>query len=114
MGSGDPFGNEATQEVAFGMGGIRTAGDLVMRMQLSGGLKIEAAKKYVAEKLGVTTVELSDCSVIREIRKNLGLGYPMPDPGATKGIGAKIRIAELLGQKINSVEQFKKKTGLHY
>lgn len=114
MGSGDPFGNEATQEVASGMGGIRTAGDLVMRMQLSRGLKIEAAKKYVAEKLGVAMAELSDCSVMREVRQNLGLGYPMPDPGAAKGIGAKIRIAEIMGLKINSVEQFKKKTGLHY
>ncbi|HED24841.1 MAG TPA: hypothetical protein ENN91_06925 [Firmicutes bacterium] len=113
MGSGDPFGNEATQEVAFGMGGIRSAGDLVMRMELSRGLKIEEAKRYVAEKIGVTIPELSDCTVMRDIRKDLGLGYPMPDPGAAKGIAAKFRIAELLGLKINSVEQFKKKTGLY-
>jgi hypothetical protein len=33
-------------------------------------------------------------------------------PGVAKGMAAKFRIAELLDIKINSVEQFKKKTGL--
>ncbi len=112
MGSGDPFGNEATQEVAVGMGGIRSAGDLVLRMQLSRGMKIGQAKEYVAGKLGVKPPELGDCSVMREIRQDLDIGYPMPDPGAAKGIAAKIRIADLLGITINSVEQFKKRSGL--
>ncbi len=94
------------------MSGIRTAGDLVLRMQLARGMKLEPAKQYVAEKLGVTPFELSDCSLMREIRKSLDLGYPMPEPGAAKGIEAKIRIAHVLGIKINSVEQFKRKTGL--
>ena len=112
MGSGDPFGNEATQEVAVGMGGIRSAGDLVLRMQLAHGMKIDAAKEYVANKLAVTPVGLADCAVMREIRQALDIGYPMPDPGAAKGIEAKIRIAAVLGIEINSVEQFKRKTGL--
>ncbi len=94
------------------MGGIRTAGDLVLRMQLSRGMKIDQAKAYVAEKLGVTPFDLSDCSVLRDLRQSLDIGYPMPDPGAAKGIEAKIRIAKLLGIKINSVEQFKRRTGL--
>ena len=94
------------------MGGIRTAGDLVLRMQLTRGLKIDQAKAYVAEKLGVTPFELSDCSVMRDLRQALDIGYPMPDPGAAKGIEAKIKIARLLGIKINSVEKFKKRTGL--
>jgi len=94
-----------------GMGGIRTAGDLVLRMQLTRGLKIDQAKAYVAEKLGVTPFDLSDCSVMRELRQSLDIGYPMPDPGAAKGIEAKIKIARLLGIKINSVEQFRKRTG---
>jgi hypothetical protein len=94
------------------MGGIRTAGDLVFRMQLSRGMKLNQAKQYVAKKLGVTPFELSDCSIMREIRQFRDLGYPMPDPGAAKGIEAKIRIAGALDIKINSVEQFKKKTGL--
>jgi hypothetical protein len=94
------------------MGGIRTAGDLVLRMQLARGLKIDQAKDYVAAKLGVTPFNLSDCSVMRELRQSLDIGYPMPDPGAAKGIEAKIRIAALLGIRINSVERFKAKTGL--
>jgi len=112
VGSGDPFGNEATQEVAVGMGGIRTAGDLVLRLQLAKGMKITEAKKYVAQKLGITPFELSDCSIMREIREELDIGYPMPNHGAAKGIEAKIRIASVLGIKINSVERFKRKTDL--
>jgi dimethylamine---corrinoid protein Co-methyltransferase len=34
---------------ASGMGGIRTAGDLVARMQLSRKMRLNDAKKYVAE-----------------------------------------------------------------
>ena len=83
-----------------------------MRMQLTRGMKINQAKKYIADKLGVTAVELADCSVMREIRQDLDIGYPMPDPGAAKGIAAKVRIADLLGIKINSVEHFKKRSGL--
>ena len=94
------------------MGGIRSAGDLVMRMQLTRGMKINQAKKYIADKLGVTAAELADCSVMREIRQDLDIGYPMPDPGAAKGIAAKVRIADLLEIKINSVEHFKKRSGL--
>jgi len=94
------------------MGGIRTAGDLVLRMQLARGLKIDWAKDYVAGKLGVTPFDLSDCSVMRELRQSLDIGYPMPDPGAAKGIEAKIKIAALLGMRINSVDRFKERTGL--
>ncbi len=94
------------------MGGIRTAGDLVLRMQLARGLKIDRAKDYVAGKLGVTPFDLSDCSVMRELRQSLDIGYPMPDPGAAKGIEAKIKIAALLGMRINSVDRFKERTGL--
>jgi len=68
----------------------------------------------VANKLAVTPFELADCSVMREIRQALDIGYPMPEPGAAKGIEAKIRIAAaaVLGIEINSVEHFKRKTGL--
>jgi len=94
------------------MGGIRTAGDLVLRMQLAKKMKIKAAKEYVAAKLGVTPLELSDCSVMREIRETLDIGYPMPNDGAAKGMEAKVNIARVLGIEINSVERFKRKTGL--
>jgi len=49
---------------------------------------------------------------MREIRQELDLGYPMPEPGAAKGIEAKINISRALGIKINSVERFKEKTKL--
>lgn len=94
------------------MGGIRTAGDLVLRLQLSKGLKINEAKKYVADKLGVSPLDLSDCVVMREIRQKLNLGYPMPPDGAAQGIEAKFQIAEALGIRINSVERFKERAGI--
>jgi len=103
---------EVAHEIAAGMGGIRTAGDLVLRLQLAKGMKIHEAKKYVAEKLGISTVELSDCAVMREIREDLNLGRPMPPDRTAKGIEAKIRIAKLLDIRINSVERFLAKAGL--
>lgn len=94
------------------MGGIRSAGDLVLRMQLAKSMRLNEAKKYVAAIFGVDTAGLADCSVMREIREELDIGYPMPPDGAAKGIEAKFRIAALLGIKINSVERFKEKAGL--
>jgi hypothetical protein len=94
------------------MGGIRTAGDLVLRMQLSKGMKINEAKKYVADKLGVQPIDLSDCAVMREIREDLDLGRPMPPDKVAKGMEAKIRIAKALDIKINSVERFMRMSGL--
>lgn len=94
------------------MGGIKTAGDLVFRMQLSKGMKINEAKEYVAEKLGVSTFDLCDPAVMTELRSDLGLGVQMPDCSEPVGMAAKIRISEKLGIKINSVEHFKIKAGL--
>ncbi len=109
---GDPFGLEVAHEVAAGMGGIRTAGDLVLRLQLSRSMKIHEAKQYVATKLGITPLELSDCALMREIREDLDLGRPMPPDNTAKGMEAKIRIAKILDLKINSVERFMAKAGL--
>jgi hypothetical protein len=39
--------------VAAGMGGIRTAGDLVMWMQMTRRMRLAEARQYVAEKLKV-------------------------------------------------------------
>jgi dimethylamine--corrinoid protein Co-methyltransferase len=93
------------------MGGIRSAGDLVLRMELSKGMRINEAKEYVAEKLGVNVLELGDCSVMQDIREELDIGVSMPSPKAAKGLEAKFNIAKVLGIKINSVERFKEKTG---
>jgi dimethylamine--corrinoid protein Co-methyltransferase len=97
--------------LASSMGGIRTTGDLVARMQLK-KMRIHDAKKYVADKLHVTPLDLSDPTMMRLLREELDIGTVTGVPGVAKGIAAKVRIAELLDIKINSVEQFKKKTGL--
>jgi len=93
------------------MGGIRSAGDLVLRTQLAKGMRLREAKQYVAGILKVSATDLADCSVMHDIREALDIGYPMPPDGAAKGIEAKFRIARLLGIRINSVERFKEKTG---
>ncbi len=109
---GDPLGTEATHAIAAGMGGIRTAGDLVLRMQLTHKMKIDEAKAYVAEKLGVSVIELSDVVRMAEVREDLNIGIQEPFNGAVIGMEAKFRIAEILGVPINSVERFKERAGL--
>jgi len=99
-----------THAIASGMGGMRTAGDLVARMQMSRGMKIGEAKEYVAKRLGVSTLELADPVVMTEIRQDLGIGLVSPLPKRPGGIEAKFRIAELLGFDINCVKCFKEKT----
>ena len=59
----------------------------------------------------VSTDELSDCSVMQDVREELDIGCSMPSDKAAKGMEAKFRIAKLLDIKINSVERFKEKTG---
>ena len=46
--------------MAAGMGGIRTAGDLVLRMQMTRKMRIAEAKRYVADKLKITPEDLGD------------------------------------------------------
>jgi dimethylamine--corrinoid protein Co-methyltransferase len=93
--------------IVSGMGGIRTAGDLVARLQLNRAMKIEAAKKYVADKLGISVPDIADPVVMREIREDMDLGTLNECPGVAKGIDAKFRISKLLDLKINSVNLFK-------
>lgn len=94
--------------MAAGMGGIRTAGDLVAWMQMAEKMKIDDAKQYVAGKLGVDVIELTNEDVMRPLREDLGIGVVTSLAGSPKGIRAKSRIAELLKIKINSVELFKR------
>ena len=98
--------------LASSMGGIKTAGDLVARMQLNRKMRLPEAKQYVADKLHVSPLDLSDPTVMRLLREELDIGVVTAVPGIAKGMAAKVRIAELLDIEINSVEQFKKKTGL--
>ncbi len=112
MGTGDPAGMHMAHLLASSMGGIRAAGDLVARMELK-KMRIDDAKRYVADKLHVTPLDLSDPTMMRQLREELDIGVVTGVPGVAKGIAAKVRIAELLDIEINCVEQFKKKTGLH-
>ena len=52
--------------IISGIGGIRAAGDLVARMQVAQGMRIDHAKGYVASKLGISVEEISDPVVVNE------------------------------------------------
>ena len=94
------------------MGGIRTAGDLVARMQLAKKMRLDEAKQYVAGKLGVSVMDLCDSTVMRRLREELDIGVITAVAGAAKGLEAKARIADLLDVRINCVERLKNKMGL--
>ena len=111
------YGQAISHGVASGMGGIRAAGDLVARMQMTRGMRLPAAKRYVAEKLRVSPSDLSDPVVMHDVRGALGLGricyggaalYP-DQPSAME---AKFRIAELLAVPVNCVDRFRANAGL--
>jgi dimethylamine--corrinoid protein Co-methyltransferase len=107
---GDTAGMAVPHYMTSGMGGIRSAGDLVARMQFSKNMKIEKAKEYVAKKLGISTLEIADEHIMRELREELKIGVVTGVPGAPRGIAAKMNIEKLLGIKINSCEIFRQKT----
>ncbi len=111
MGVGDPLAMAVTHAHASGMGGMRAAGDLVARMQMTRGMRIDEAKAYVAGKLGISISELTDPVIMTEVRQDLQIGIMSPLPGCSKGIEAKFRIANLLGIEINCVNKFKKRAG---
>lgn len=91
---------------------MRTAGDLVARLQLNRGMKIDAAKKYVADKLGISVADIADTVTMNEVREDLDIGRVFESPGVAKGIDAKFRIAELLDLEINCVNLFKRRVGI--
>ncbi len=95
--------------MAAGMGGIRTAGDLVAWMQLTQRMKITEAKEYVARKLEISVMDLTDEEVMHQVRQDLDIAtLPMVADGSS-GIVAICRIAELLDIELNSVNKFKSK-----
>ena len=95
--------------MAAGMGGIRTAGDLVAWMQLTQRMKIREAKEYVAQKLGITVMDLTDEEVMHEVRQDLDIATLPTIADGASGIVAKYRIAELLDIELNSVTMYKSK-----
>jgi dimethylamine--corrinoid protein Co-methyltransferase len=111
---GDPLVQEATHGIAASMGGVRTSGDLVLRKQLAKKMRINEAKQYVADRLGLTIEEICDVITMADVREERGFGLANFEPYAESNIAmeAKFRIAEALGIKINSIERFKERSGL--
>ncbi len=91
---------------ASGMGGIRTSGDLVAWMQMTQKMRINEAKTYVAEKLGIDIKDLTNEDVMRNLREDLGIGTVVSVTGSPKGIRAKRKIAKLLDINIRSVDLY--------
>ena len=100
------MGMQIAHIMASGMGGIRTAGDLVAWMQMTRKMKIQDAKAYVAGKLGIEIIDLTNEEIMRDIRKDLRIGTVTSIAGSPKGILAKKKIAELLDINIRSVDLF--------
>jgi dimethylamine--corrinoid protein Co-methyltransferase len=99
---------------ACGMNGLRAAGDLVARVQMTRGVRLPKAKHFVAERLGVGVADLSDCVAMQEVRRDLGLGLIIdseaPAPDAASAMEAKMNIAELLSLPINCVDRFRRRS----
>lgn len=98
----------ATHTLASGMGGLRTSGDLVARMQMT-GMRIDEAKKYVADKLHISIKELSDEVIMNEVREDLNIDRVVSSHGKARGIQAQMNIGKILGIKLNSVKRFLEK-----
>ena len=81
-------------------------------MQLIKKMKLTEAKQYVAEKLNVEVADLVNEELLRQLMEELGIGTIISVSGSPKGMRAKLKIAELLDVRINSVELFKSQTGL--
>ncbi|KUO50227.1 MAG: dimethylamine methyltransferase [Desulfitibacter sp. BRH_c19] len=99
----------ASHSLASGMGGLRTSGDLVARMQMTLGMRIGEAKKHVADKLHVSVAELSDEVIMNEVREDMDIGSVTAPPRKARGIQAQSNIGKLLGIDINSVKRFYEK-----
>ena len=91
------------------MGGLRAAGDLVARMQMTRRMRLPEAKAYVADKLGVASEDLSDPVAMADVRRALGLGTIPSEETATVedalGLEAKVNIARVLDVRVRSVER---------
>ncbi len=74
-------------------------------------MRLPEAKAYVADKLKISVQDLSEVTVMREIREDLDLGVITSVPGCAKGSEAKVKIADLLDIEISSVNRLKAKMG---
>ena len=67
-----------------GMSGMRAAGDLVLRMEFAKSMRLKQAKEFVAKKLSVTPMDLSDEYAMRESEK---LGHRCDHIGSRRSKG---------------------------
>ena len=74
-------------------------------MQCSKNMRLGEAKEYVARKLGLDVLQLTDEYVMRDVREELNLGIITSVTTKAKGLPAKANIEELLGIKINGCEK---------
>ncbi len=100
----------AAHALVAGMGGVRTAGDLVARQQLNRGMRIDAAKKYVADKLRIAVSDINDPVVMGEVREDLNIFRISEGQGTTDSMAAKFNISRIMDMDINCVNRFKKLT----
>lgn len=103
------MGMSISHIMASCMGGIRTSGDLVAWMQMTRKMRINEAKDYVAERLGIDRIDLTNEDVMRGLREDLGIGTVVSVAGSPKGIRAKRNVAKLLDINIRSVDLFDSK-----
>ena len=73
-------------------------------------MRLPEAKRYVADKLGVSVFDLTDSTVMRRLREELDIGVITAVPGCAKGLEAKVRIAELLDIAISCVGRLARKS----
>jgi hypothetical protein len=97
------------------MGGLRTAGDLVARMQMTRRMRLPEAKAYVAERLGVSPGDLSDPVTMSDARRERGLGTIPTEDTATVhdelAVEAKVNIARVLDVPVRSAQRLRELTG---
>ncbi len=102
----------AAHALVAGMGGVRTTGDLVARLQLNRGMRIDAAKRVVAEKLNVAVDDINDPIVMGEVREDMKIFRLSEGQGTVDGIAAKYNIGKALDLDINCVNRFLSNTGI--
>jgi dimethylamine--corrinoid protein Co-methyltransferase len=82
-------------------------------MEMTRGMRLPEAKKYVAEKLGVTPSDLSDPVLMNELREQLGLGrittFEISHPTQAAAIESKFNVADVLDVPVNSVQRFEER-----
>ena len=85
-------------------------------MQITRGMRLQEAKAYVAERLGVGPSDLSDSLMMTDVRRQHELGrittFEMSYAAESSAMEAKFRIAELLDLPVNCVQRFRKHAGL--